>query len=81
MVPMMMMSMMNKSKKNNSDSSSIALMESLKKQNEIMLAMEGGGMAGDSRDGENNILVNKLNELEEKLASKMAKSNQGGGGM
>ena len=35
----------------------------------------------NGRDNENNVLINRLNELEEKLASKLNKSNQGSGGM
>ena len=81
MAPLMMMNMMNTGKKTNSDSGNGALMESLRKQNEMILTLNSGGYAGESREGENNVLLNRLNELEEKLATKLNKTNQGSGGM
>lgn len=81
MMPMMMMGMMNKGKSSKDDSSNLAMLEALKKQNEMILSMNAGGYMGDSRDAENTILINRLNELEEKLASKASKTNNGAGGM
>jgi hypothetical protein len=79
MGPMMMMAMMNKGKKE-TDPASAALMESLKKQNDMILAMNAGAY-GEPRENENGALLNRLNELEEKLASKFSKNSKGGGGM
>lgn len=81
MGPLMMMTMMNKPNNKNEGAENSALMESLKKNNEMILALNSGGYAGQSRENENNLLMNRLHELEEKLASKYSKSSQGGGGM
>jgi hypothetical protein len=81
MGPLMMMTMMNTGRKTNQDGTSAALMEQLKKQNEMIMALNSGGFAGDNRESENTLLMNRLNELEEKLAAKFNKSNQGSGGM
>lgn len=81
MMPMMMMTMMNTGRKGNADGNSAALMEQLRKQNEMIMALNSGTYGNNGRDNENTILMNRLNELEEKLASKLNKTNQGAGGM
>lgn len=81
MMPLMMMNMMNTGRKKEQDGGNTALMESLRKQNEMIMALNTGGYSGDNRENENTLLMNRLGELEEKLATKFNKSNQGAGGM
>jgi hypothetical protein len=81
MAPMMMMTMMGSNRKGNGDGNNAALMEQLKKQNEMIMALNSGNAGGGSKDGESNVLMNRLHELEEKLATKLNKTNQGSGGM
>jgi hypothetical protein len=81
MLPMMM-TMMNTGRKANAEGGGSApLMEQLKKQNELIMALNTGQNGGNSKDTENTALMNRLNELEEKLATKLNKTSQGGGGM
>lgn len=81
MMPMMMMNMMGTGRKKEQDGGTAALMDSLRKQNEMIMALNSGGYAGENKDGENTLLMNRLGELEEKLATKFNKTNQGAGGM
>lgn len=77
----MMMTMMNSGRKSNSEGGNAALMEQLRKQNEMIMALNSGNFGGNSKDSENTVLMNRLHELEEKLANKLNKTNQGSGGM
>ena len=81
MAPLMMMNMMGTGRKNGGEGGNAALMEQLRKQNEMILALNSGTYTGNNRDNENNVLTNRLQELEEKLATKLNKTNQGSGGM